>query len=446
MTAAATTRAVVAVAPATRRPSPTTADTTTTDGTEAAGPALDLEAVRRHFPAFGDASLARWAHFENAGGSWPCRQVVDRLTTYYETTRTQPGHPHGPGLAAQAAMDAGRARLAPWLGVAVDDLHVGPSTTANTTVLAAAFAQILSPGDAIVVTQQDHEANSGPWRRLADHGVEVREWRVDPETGSLASDDLDRLLDDTVRMVAFPAASNVVGERNPVRQWCARAREVGAFSVVDAVALAPHGLPDVPALDADVVLFSAYKTFGPHQGVMTIRSELFDQLPNMGHFFNADQRHKRLVPAGPDHAQVAALAGIADYLEAIELHHFGAPSGPVDAARRARLVALLRVHEERLLEVLMPGLGDLGLRVVGPPDSSTRVPTVSVRTQRPAVEVAADLATHGLMTAGGHFYAWRLLDALGVEPTHGVLRFSFLHTTSRADVDRLLGALEVVDC
>jgi selenocysteine lyase/cysteine desulfurase len=402
---------------------------------------LDLAFVRRQFPAFADPDLEGWAFFENAGGSYPCRQVVDRLVDYYRRTKAQPHHPYPQARAAGKAMDAGTARLAPWLGASVDEVHVGPSTSQNTYVLAQAVRRILDTGDAIVVTAQDHEANSGAWRRLADTGIEVREWPVDPRTGQLDPADLDPLLDDRVRLVSFPHCSNVVGHPNPVRQLSDRIHVAGALAVVDGVAHAPHHLPDFASLGADVYLFSTYKTFGPHQGVMLVRRELADRLPNQGHFFNEGLIGKRLVPAGPDHAQVAALAGLVDYLEALDAHHFD--DAPAATARADRLAGLWNAHEAELLTPLMAALAERDdLRVLGPTDASARVPTVSVVGPRPGVQLAEELAGHGIMAGGGHFYAYRLIEALGIEPDHGILRLSFVHNTSADEVEQLIAALD----
>jgi selenocysteine lyase/cysteine desulfurase len=157
-------------------------------------------------------------------------------------------------------MDESYVRLAAALNVSPDWIHIGPSSSANTYVLGQAFAGWLRPGDAIIVTNQDHEANSGAWRRLETMGVEVREWRVDRHSGRLEIEVLDTLLDTDVRMVAFPHVSNIVGEINAVAEITARAREVGAITVVDGVSAAPHGLPDLVALGPDIYFFSAYPT------------------------------------------------------------------------------------------------------------------------------------------------------------------------------------------
>ena len=259
---------------------------------------LDSDFIRAQFPAFSEPALSGRAFFENAGGSYPCAPVVERLTRFYRERKVQPYGPYEASRLAGEEMDEARRRLAAMLNVATEELSFGPSTTANTYVLAQAFRQAMKPGEAIVVTDQDHEANSGPWRRLAGDGIEVREWRMDPETGHLDPADLARLLDGDVRLVCFPHCSNVVGEVNDVAAICRMVHDAGAVACVDGVSYAPHGLPDVEALGADIYLFSAYKTYGPHQGLMTITRELGERLPEQGHFFNADTLCKRFTPAG----------------------------------------------------------------------------------------------------------------------------------------------------
>ncbi len=403
---------------------------------------LDLSFVRAQFPAFDEPGLGELAFFENAGGSYASRFVIDRLTRFYIARKVQPYAPYEASELAGREMDEARARLAAMLGVETEELSFGPSTSQNTYVLAQAFGDMLAPGDAIVVTNQDHEANSGAWRRLAARGIEIREWRMEPQSGHLDPDALARLLDDKVRLVTFPHVSNVVGEVNDVARICAMARAAGAWSCVDGVSHAPHGLPDVGALGADIYLFSAYKTYGPHQGIMAIRRALGMKLPNQGHFFNAGSLYKRFTPAGPDHAQVAASAGMADYIDALAAHH-GITGGP--RARSAGVAGLMAAHEQALLQPLLDYLaGRNDLRVLGPKTASGRAPTVAVDLGRPAEEVAAALAPHGIMAGGGDFYAVRPLEALGVDPARGVLRMSFVHYTTETEVKRLIRALDRV--
>jgi selenocysteine lyase/cysteine desulfurase len=368
--------------------------------------------------------------------------VIDRLTRFYRERKVQPYAPYAAARAGGEEMDEARMRLAAMLGVATDELSFGPSTTANTYVLAQAFRQLLRPGDAIVVTDQDHEANSGPWRRLAEAGIEVREWRVDPDTGHLDPAALSPLLDGA-KLVCFPHCSNVVGEINPVAGITEIAHAAGAVTCVDGVSYAPHGFPDVGRLGADIYLFSAYKTYGPHQGLMVIRRSLGERLPNQGHFFNGDTLYKRFTPAGPDHAQVAASAGMADYMDALHARHFEDHAEP--RARAAAVHDLMRAHEVRLLQPLLDYLAARNdLRLLGPRRAEDRAPTVAVEADGPGAQLAERLAPHGIMASGGDFYAVRPLEAMGVDAGKGVLRMSFVHYTTRAEVDRLIEALDHV--
>ena len=404
---------------------------------------LDIDFVRKQFPAFSTPALDGHAFFENAGGSYTCKQVIDRLTRYYTERKVQPYSAYEASRLAGEEMDEARSRLAEIMGMDTDELCFGPSTTQNTYVLAQAFAGYLNPGDAIVVTNQDHEANTGPWRRLVDRGIEVREWKIDPDTGHLNIFDLTILLDEKVKLVCFPHCSNVVGEINDVAAICKVAHSAGAVTCVDGVSYAPHGIPDVSALDTDIYLFSAYKTYGPHQGIMTIKRALGEKLPNQAHYFNAGELNKRFTPAGPDHAQIAASAGMVDYVDAVYAHN---ANNNADVKERGAFVHdLMRDHEIKLLQPLLDYLGDKNsVRMLGPREASIKAPTVAVVLEQRGEDVAAKLAKHGVMAGGGDFYGVRCLEAQGVDPVHGVLRLSFVHYTKAEEVDKLITVLDQV--
>lgn len=404
---------------------------------------LDLDFVRGQFPAFKESGLKDHAFFENAGGSLTCRQVIWRLHRHYKERSVRPYSPYSASQAVGAEMDEARARLARLLGVDTDELTFGPSTSANTYVLAQAFRRMLDPGDAIIVTDLDHEASSAPWRRLAEDGLEIREWRVDPETGHLNIDTLAALLDKKVRLVCFPHASNILGEINPVAEIATLAHRAGAFVCVDGVSYAPHGLPNVEKLGADIYLFSTYVTYGPHQGVMAVRRALAQMLPNQGHPSAEHKLYSRLVPAGADAAQIAACAGIADYIDAIYAKHFKAGR---DATGRAGVVHdLMRAQETLLVQPLLEFLlARSDVRVLGPHKAAARTPTLALELHRSGVEVAAELASHGVMASGGVFGSQRTLQAMGIDVEKGVLRLSLVHYTSAGDVARLMRALDTV--
>ncbi|MGB3148797.1 MAG: aminotransferase class V-fold PLP-dependent enzyme [Paracoccaceae bacterium] len=403
---------------------------------------MDLNFVRGQFPAFAQPGLSDQAFLENAGGSYPCRQVVDRLTRFYRERKVQPYWAFAASAAGGAEMDEARNRLAGLMGVAPEEVSFGPSTTANTYVLAQAFRKYLAKGGAIVVTNQDHEANSGPWRRLAEDGVEIREWQIDPQTGHLDPERLKPLLaDGKVKLVVFPHCSNVIAEINPAAEIAAIAHAAGAAVCVDGVSYAPHGFPDIAALGADIYLFSAYKTYGPHQGIMIIRKALGEMLPNQAHVFNADSLYKRFTPAGPDHAQVAACAGMADYFDALHDHHFAQESNGLK--RNNAVHGLIRAQEAALCQPLLDYLGARNdLRLIGPRNGALRAPTVAAALDRPAMPVAEALAAAGINCGAGDFYSPRPLKAMGVDLEKGVLRMSMTHYTAPGDVERLIAALD----
>ena len=405
---------------------------------------LDYDFVRQQFPAFSEPSLQGWAFFQNAGGSYACRQVIDRLTTYYRQTKMQPGDDYPASRRGKAAMDESYVALASYLNVTPEEVHFGPSTSQNTYVLAQAFRPGWAEGDEIIVTNQDHEANSGAWRRLAQTGIVVKEWGVETETGRLELPALDDLLTERTRLVVMPHCSNIIGDINPMADVAQKVHAAGALLLVDGVAGAPHGFPDVTASDVDIYLFSLYKTFGPHQGLMVVRDRVMGQLSNQSHYFNDGSRRSRLIPAGPDHAQVAAAAGIAHYFDAIYEHHFAESVAPAERGRR--LHTLFRTAEQARMTTLLDYLRSRpDIRLLGSDDPVRHAPTVSIISQsKSAAFLARELAEHNIMVANGDFYAVRVLNALGIPLDPGVLRISFVHYTTPAEIDQLLTALDAV--
>ena len=246
---------------------------------------LDIDYIRAQFPAFAHPETGQWAFFENAGGSYAAAPVIDKLAHFMTATKMQPYGSIGPSREAGAAMDRSQRLLAEAVNAGSDEVMFGPSTSMNTYVLAQAFAEVLQSGDEIVVSNQDHEANVGAWRRLADgnSGVVVREWQVDGDTGLLHLDDLAALLNERTRLVCVTHCSNIVGAINDIPAIARLTHDAGARLAVDGVSFAPHLAVDVQALDVDLYFFSLYKLFGPHQGLLYVRRALLDELPNQGH-------------------------------------------------------------------------------------------------------------------------------------------------------------------
>ncbi len=403
---------------------------------------LDLDFIRAQFPAFREPSLEGLAHFDNAGGSYACRQAIDWLNRYYRQTKVQPYNAFPPSKTAGEQMDAAKERLAAWLSVGSDELHFGPSTSQNTYVVAQALRRKLRAGDEVIVTNQDHEANVGVWNRLQDDGIVVREWKIDPDTAELRATDLEALLGPRTRAVAFTHCSNVVASINPVRELTELIHQAGAWALVDGTAFCPHGLPDVAALGADLYVFSLYKVYGPHLGAMYMRRELNAELPNQGHFFKAADPEAKFTPAGPDHAQIATVNGVLDYMEAVARQH-GFGDKPVQA-RAGTVSSLFRDHETALLQPLLDWLSDHPkVRLIGRNRAPERAPTVAFTVDgHRSLELASRLAEFKLGVGVGHFYAYRLVKALGIDTDDGVLRASFVHYTSEEEVGRLIEALD----
>jgi len=404
--------------------------------------ALDLDYIRSQFPAFSTPSLQGQAFFENAGGSYMCQPVIDRFARYFEERKVQPYYAFRASKEAGEEMDQAHQRIARYLNVPVDEVMFGPSTSQNTYVLTQAFAGRLATGDVIIVSGQEHEANSGVWRRLESRGINVRIWAVDPEDGRLHLDDLLPLLDDHTRLVAMTHCSNVVGEINPVRRVADIVHDAGAILLVDGVSYCPHGFPDIDALGADIYLFSTYKTYGPHQGVMVIRKSARPLLEPQAHYFNHGNPSKWMVPAGPDHAQVAAANGMMDYFDAVDAHHGGGD----DAQRPRRIETLFREAEKANLAPMLNYISARNdLRLIGPADPVSRAPTVAfVSTQLSSQEIARRLADHGVMAGGGDYYAVRVLEQMGIAPEDGAVRLSFVHYTSREEINQALTALDAI--
>ncbi len=257
------------------------------------------------------------------------------------------------------------------------------------------------------------------------------------------------MLGERTGLVTVPHASNIIGKENDVARITTLAHAVGARVIVDGVSFAPHTLPDVAAIGADVYLFSLYKTYSVHQGLMVVRAGLMAELPNQSHYFNDSVADKRLNPAGPDHAQVASAGAVLDYVEALHRHHGGAETDGLRTST-ASVSALWRAQEDSLTPMLLDVLADRDdVRLLGPAtlDSATghRCPTIAFSPlAKDPQDVAHGLVERGVQTSSGHYYAARVLDGVGIDPDRGVVRLSFVHYTSQADVDRAVEALHAV--
>lgn len=408
---------------------------------------LDIEFVRTQFPQIEDEP--NFVFCSNAGGSYVARPVIEQLEHYNRHLRVQPYNTFQSSKEAGLAMDRASAGWSQALNIGEDELTIAPSTSINSYVMAQAIGADWGPGDEVVVTQQDHESNHGVWRRMAEaRGATVREWGVDPVSGLLDPDDLYALLGERTRWVFFPHCSNIIGTVNPVAGIVAGIRQRSAARVcVDAVAYAPHHICDLKALDVDMYLFSLYKVFGPHQGLLYVRSDLHESLTPQCHFFNVGDARKHFNPAGPQHAQVAASAGVIDYFDALYRHHDGA-DGVSATDKMQYLHTLIGEHEADLAQPLLDYLqGSSKIRLLGKTHvrDQDRAATIAFAPLRQSSQdVVTAMQGLGIGTESGHFYAYRALSNLGIEPGEGVVRISLVHYNTLDDVDRILIALDTV--
>lgn len=406
---------------------------------------LDIDFVHAQFPQYSDDPDRVFC--SNAGGSYVAQQVIDILQRYNAHTRVQPYYPFAPSADAGEAMDVARRGWAQALNIDLDELTIGPSTSMNTYVMAQSLGASWKSGDEIIVTNQDHEANIGVWRRKAEEkGVTIREWQIDPVTGLLNPEDLDQLLSPQTRWLFFTQCSNIIGTVNPVADIAHRVRSQSSAKIcVDAVSYSPHHICDLKQLGVDMYLFSLYKVFGPHQGFLYVSKTLAETLEGQSHFFNQQDDSKRYNPAGPQHAQIAGCQGVLDYFHALHKHH-GGDSNASSSDKMNFVHQLLSEQEKSLTIPILDYLRELPtIRLLGKThcDDDDRAATIAFKPLKKSSDaVAAAMQKAGIGTENGDFYAPRAVQALGLEDDGGVIRISLLHYNTPKDVERILVSLD----
>lgn len=393
---------------------------------------FDLDLVRRQFPGLN----TEWTLFDNAGGTVPCRQVIERVVDYLEKRCVQLGGTYRLSAEATEAVAAGRRAVATLIGADEDEVVLGSSATMLVRTLSQALRPLWAEGDEVVVTDLDHEANSGAWRRLAKTGIAVREWRFNRESLRLELEDLEPLLNDRTRLVCFTHCSNLIGTIHAVAPMIRRVHEAGALTCVDGVAYGPHRRIDVKALGADFYFASLYKIFGPHQSFLFGRREHLIAAEGQNHFFFGPEAiPDKLEPGAPNHELCSALPGILDYLAMI--------ADDLDTAFRR-----VAEHEGNLAAPLLEFLdAHPRVRLIGSadPDPLHRAPTVSFAVDgRHASEIPLALDERNLAARWGDFYAPRAIRALELEERGGVVRVSMVHYNTPDEVARLLEELDLL--
>jgi cysteine desulfurase family protein (TIGR01976 family) len=406
-------------------------------------PDLDLGLVRSYFPALG----GEWVFFDNAGGTQTAVHVGRRLHEYLYESNVQHGASYAVSALAVQRVREARDSLTEFIHAAdVGEVILGPSTTQLLQNLAKSLVQLFKPGDEVIVTNCDHEANIGPWVSMQRQGIRVKEWKIRPDTLRLELDDLAELMTEKTRLVAFTHVSNILGTINPVREICAFIHEHGAMACVDGVAAAPHRLPDVRQMDADFYVFSLYKVFGPHYSLLYAKKPILTELPGINHYFiSPDDIPYKLQPGNVNFELAYSLLGVTDYFREIARGHNGALTGGPRAAL-IRTYEQIATHEARIGAILVDFLrSKKNIRIIGEPnsDSMVRVPTFSFIAEKSrSDEVVSQVDGHRIGIRYGDFYARRLIESLGLAPKNGVIRVSMVHYNTRAEVERLVKVLD----
>lgn len=407
---------------------------------------LDVAYVRSCFPTFAEPLAAKTAFFDNAGGSYVVASVLDKLIDFYRLHKVQPYGASEIARIAGEQMDAGRQCMVDLLGMPADTITLGPSTTQNINTLALACASIVDAKSEVIVSGQDHEANIGAWQRLCQRtGATLRVWEVDAESGELDISAFADMLNPAVKIVCMTHSSNILGSINPVEEVIELCRDNGSRILVDGVSYVPHQWPNLSIFQPDAYFFSTYKTYATHLGVMYTAADFADELDPQCHYFNTGFAEKRFDGAGPDHAAIAALAGLGEYFSQSHLHHFG--KSRVSLKKKAgQISALMHKHETELCELLLKGLEGLPIRIIGRNTSKWREANIAlVSDLYTPQQLSEALAKNDIAAGCGHFYALRLLDKLGLMESHqGVLRISLAHYNSSEEIMRAVSTLQAL--
>jgi len=404
---------------------------------------LNLNYIRSQFPGLD----SEWILFDNAGGSQTASPVIRRIGEYYQTSNVQLGGSYDHSrLADQRVADAVQAMATYVNATDPAEIVLGPTTSMNLRVLSLCLAETFEPGDEVIHTNLDHEANVGPWADLAKRGITVKTWCVNPESWMLEIDDLKALLTDRTRVVALTHASNVVATINPIKEIARVVHDAGAMICVDGVAYAPHARIDVRDLDVDFYAFSFYKTYGPHYALLYGKREHLDRMPGINHYFLQDEVPYKFQPGNVNYELTYGLLGLWDYWKGFALAH---EQHELENDRPGQLAfAFDRIagHEQAIARPLIDLLKSKpNVRIIGLPtaDRSKRVPTIAfVVDEKRSDEITLAVDQHKIGIRWGTFYAARLIDSLGLGAQNGVIRASFVHYNTLDEVSRLVDVLD----
>jgi len=405
---------------------------------------LDLTFVRKQFPA-----LERdFIFMDNAGGSQILGNVAKRVQQYFIKYNVQLGGSYK--VSAEAAEEFKKVHkvLANYLNAKrTEEIIVGPSTTMLLRILSINLSQKWKPGDEVIVSNSDHEANVSCWADLAKQGIVVKTWKINPETFEFEIDDLKKLLSEKTKLVAVVHASNILGTINPIKDFAKAVHDTGALICVDGVAYAPHRMIDVQDWDVDFYVFSTYKVYGPHQAILFGKYELLRELDGLNHYFiEKNEIPYKFQPGNFNFELTYSLAGIPAYFSALHDFHFSDKKDLEERQKWAAIFQLLANHEQNLAEHLLNYLNSKAeIKIIGhkTSDQHKRVPTISfIHEKYKSSEIAEFVDPFGIGIRWGDFYAKKLIDYLELIKKDGVTRVSLVHYNTIEEVDKLIDVFE----
>ena len=409
---------------------------------------LDLAWVRSQFPALAQTVNDQPAVFlDGPGGTQVSERVIQAISDYLRQSNANTHGAYRTSRRTDAMLEEARTAMADFLGCDADEIVFGANMTSLTYAISRAVGRELGPGNEIVVTHLDHDANVSPWRQLEETGAAVCFADIRAEDCTLDMNDLARKLSGHTRLVAVGYASNAVGTINPVKEVVRLAHAAGALAYIDAVHYAPHGPIDVAALDCDFLVCSTYKFFGPHMGVLYGKREHLKRLKAYRLRANSDESPWRWEWGTLNHECIAGITACVEYLAEL-----GRRVDPAAATRRKALLAAfaaIQAYERDLGGRLVRGLLEIrglkfyGIRELG--RFAERCPTVAVRIAgHSPLELATRLGDRGFFTWDGNYFALNLSERLDVEKDGGFLRIGLVHYNTAEEVDRLLDALREI--
>jgi cysteine desulfurase family protein (TIGR01976 family) len=422
---------------------------------------LDLTYIRAQFPALAQTVNGHPAAFlDGPGGTQVPQRVIDAISGYLSRDNANTDGAYSTSRRTNAVLAEARAAMGDFLNCGADEIVFGPNMTTLTYAMSRAIGRDLGPGDEILVTRLDHDANVSPWLALAEQGrekgVTIRWAEIHEEDCTLDLDDLASKINEKTKLVAVGYASNAVGTINPVKEIVRLAHAAGALAYVDAVHYGPHGLIDVAALDCDFLVCSTYKFFGPHMGVLFGKREHLQRQRPYKVRPLSDAIPLRWEWGTLNHECIAGITACVEYIADLGRRSLFQTS----ATRRAAIVAAFEAihhYEHSLMERLITGLKQIpSLKLYGitdPTRFSERCPTLALRAvhqnanqiaEQTPLALATKLGDRGFFTWDGNYYALNLTERLDVEKTGGFLRIGLVHYNTVEEVDRLLAALQEI--